>query len=146
MSITFELFNIENPSGYEETVMKKKLFNIFLIVCIICMAVSLFVAMICGAPAESTHAWRYVICAAVVSVLLPAGLIFFFITTVNLSRRLEEQNEKSMAFSNIDEILRRNSYDIPVSVLVNALTKKRNLTKEEKKELLAYLEDFEDKS
>ena len=126
--------------------MKKKLFNIFLIVCIICMAVSLFVAMICGAPTESTHAWRYVICAAVVSVLLPAGLIFFFITTVNLSRRLEEQNEESMAFSNIDEILRRNSYDIPVSVLVNALTKKKNLTKEEKKELLAYLEDFEDKS
>ena len=51
-----------------------------------------------------------------------------------------------MAFSNIDEILRRNSYDIPVSVLVNALTKNRNLTMEEKQELLAYLEDFEDKS
>lgn len=126
--------------------MKRKLFTTFMVVCVIVLAVMLFIAMICGAPAESTQVGKYIICAAVVAILLPAGFLFFFMKTVDLSKKLEEQNEESQVSFDIDEALDNNSFDIPVSVLVNALANKRNLTKEEKKELLAYLEDFEDES
>ena len=123
--------------------MKRKIFVVFMIIFTVFLAVNLFVSLICGAPADGDGLGKYIICAAGVSVLLPASFTFFFLTTLDLSRKLEEKEsaaeaelkqEKEEAYCIPD--------DVPIPALVSALTEKRNLTPEEKEKLLSYLEEL----
>ena len=123
--------------------MKRKIFVVFMIIFTVFLAVSLFVSLICGAPADGDGLGRYIICAAGVSVLLPASFTFFFLTTLDLSRKLEEK--ESAAEAELKQEKEEASCipdDVPIPALVSALTEKRNLTPEEKEKLLSYLEEL----
>lgn len=123
--------------------MKRKIFVVFMIIFTVFLAVSLFVSLICGAPADGDGLGKYIICAAGVSVLLPASFTFFFLTTLDLSRKLEEK--ESAAEAELKQEKEEASCipdDIPIPALVSALTEKRNLTPEEKEKLLSYLEEL----
>ena len=123
--------------------MKRKIFVVFMIIFTVFLAVSLFVSLICGAPADGDGLGRYIICAAGVSVLLPASFTFFFLTTLDLSRKLEEK--ESAAEAELKQEKEEASCipdDIPIPALVSALAEKRNLTPEEKEKLLSYLEEL----
>lgn len=123
--------------------MKRKIFVVFMIIFTVFLAVSLFVSLICGAPADGDGLGKYIICAAGVSVLLPASFTFFFLTTLDLSRKLEEK--ESAAEAELKQEKEEASCipdDVPIPALVSALTEKRNLTPEEKEKLLSYLEEL----
>ena len=123
--------------------MKRKIFVVFRIISTVFLAVSLFVSLICGAPADGDGLGKYIICAAGVSVLLPASFTFFFLTTLDLSRKLEEK--ESAAEAELKQEKEEASCipdDVPIPALVSALTEKRNLTPEEKEKLLSYLEEL----
>lgn len=123
--------------------MKRKVFVVFMIIFTVFLAVSLFVSLICGAPADGDGLGRYIICAAGVSVLLPASFTFFFLTTLDLSRKLEEK--ESAAEAELKQEKEEASCipdDVPIPALVSALAEKRNLTPEEKEKLLSYLEEL----
>lgn len=123
--------------------MKRKIFVVFMIIFTVFLAVNLFVSLICGAPADGDGLGKYIICAAGVSVLLPASFTFFFLTTLDLSRKLEEK--ESAAEAELKQEKEEASCipdDIPIPALVSALTEKRNLTPEEKEKLLSYLEEL----
>lgn len=123
--------------------MKRKIFVVFMIIFTVFLAVNLFVSLICGAPADGDGLGRYIICAAGVSVLLPASFTFFFLTTLDLSRKLEEK--ESAAEAELKQEKEEASCipdDVPIPALVSALTEKRNLTPEEKEKLLSYLEEL----
>lgn len=123
--------------------MKRKIFVVFMIIFTVFLAVSLFVSLICGAPADGDGLGKYIICAAGVSVLLPASFTFFFLTTLDLSRKLEEK--ESAAEAELKQEKEEASCipdDIPIPALVSALAEKRNLTPEEKEKLLSYLEEL----
>ena len=123
--------------------MKRKIFVVFMIIFTVFLAVKLFVSLICGAPADGDGLGKYIICAAGVSVLLPASFTFFFLTTLDLSRKLEEK--ESAAEAELKQEKEEASCipdDVPIPALVSALTEKRNLTPEEKEKLLSYLEEL----
>ena len=123
--------------------MKRKIFVVFMIIFTVFLAVTLFVSLICGAPADGDGLGKYIICAAGVSVLLPASFTFFFLTTLDLSRKLEEK--ESAAEAELKQEKEEASCipdDVPIPALVSALTEKRNLTPEEKEKLLSYLEEL----
>ena len=123
--------------------MKRKIFVVFMIIFTVFLAVNLFVSLICGAPADGDGLGKYIICAAGVSVLLPASFTFFFLTTLDLSRKLEEK--ESAAEAELKQEKEEASCipdDVPSPALVSALTEKRNLTPEEKEKLLSYLEEL----
>lgn len=123
--------------------MKRKIFVVFMIIFTVFLAVNLFVSLICGAPADGDGLGKYIICAAGVSVLLPASFTFFFLTTLDLSRKLEEK--ESAAEAELKQEKKEASCipdDVPIPALVSALTEKRNLTPEEKEKLLSYLEEL----
>ncbi|MDY5664907.1 MAG: hypothetical protein SPF46_10660 [Blautia sp.] len=123
--------------------MKRKIFVVFMIIFTVFLAVNLFVSLICGAPADGDGLGKYIICAAGVSVLLPASFTFFFLTTLDLSRKLEEK--ESAAEAELKQEKEEASCipdDVPIPALVSALTEKRNLTPEEKEKLLSYLEEL----
>ena len=123
--------------------MKRKIFVVFMIIFTVFLAVNLFVSLICVAPADGDGLGRYIICAAGVSVLLPASFTFFFLTTLDLSRKLEEK--ESAAEAELKQEKEEASCipdDVPIPALVSALTEKRNLTPEEKEKLLSYLEEL----
>ena len=123
--------------------MKRKIFVVFMIIFTVFLAVSLFISLICGAPADGDGLGKYIICAAGVSVLLPASFTFFFLTTLDLSRKLEEK--ESAAEAELKQEKEEASCipdDIPIPALVSALAEKRNLTPEEKEKLLSYLEEL----
>ena len=123
--------------------MKRKIFVVFMIIFTVFLAVNLFVSLICGAPADGDGLGKYIICAAGVSVLLPASFTFFFLTTLDLSRKLEEK--ESVAEAELKQEKEEASCipdDVPIPALVSALTEKRNLTPEEKEKLLSYLEEL----
>lgn len=123
--------------------MKRKIFVVFMIIFTVFLAVNLFVSLICGAPADGDGLGKYIICAAGVSVLLPASFTFFFLTTLDLSRKLEEK--ESAAEAELKQEKEEASCipdDVPIPALVSALAEKRNLTPEEKEKLLSYLEEL----
>ena len=123
--------------------MKRKIFVVFMIIFTVFLAVNLFVSLICGAPADGDGLGKYIICAAGVSVLLPASFTFFFLTTLDLSRKLEEK--ESAAEAELKQEKEEASCipdDVQIPALVSALTEKRNLTPEEKEKLLSYLEEL----
>lgn len=121
----------------EEPVMKRTLFIVCMVGFTIFLAAVLLISLICGAPADSKDLGRYLFGAVGISVLLPSGFTFFFISTLDLSKKLEE-SEKTEEEDNTEETLE----DVPVSVLVNALVGKQNLTPEEKEKLSSYIEDL----
>ena len=123
--------------------MKRKIFVVFMIIFTVFLAVSLFLSLICGAPADGDGLGKYIICAAGVSVLLPASFTFFFLTTLDLSRKLEEKESAAEAeLKQEKEDASCIPDDVPIPALVSALTEKRNLTPEEKEKLLSYLEEL----
>ena len=123
--------------------MKRKIFVVFMFTFTVFLAVSLFVSLICGAPADGDGLGKYIICAAGVSVLLPASFTFFFLTTLDLSRKLEEKESAAEAeLKQEKEEASSIPDDVPIPALVSALTEKRNLTPEEKEKLLSYLEEL----
>ena len=123
--------------------MKRKILVVFMIIFTVFLAVNLFVSLICGAPADGDGLGKYIICAAGVSVLLPASFTFFFLTTLDLSRKLEEKEIAAEAeLKQEKEEASCIPDDVPIPALVSALTEKRNLTPEEKEKLLSYLEEL----
>lgn len=122
--------------------MKRIIFIIFMIFFTIFIAVILFVSLICGIPENSAEAGRYLFGAIGMSVLLPSGFTAFFISTLHLSKKLEEI-EKAEEVEDEEE---SNTADVlvnaPIPELVNALAEKQNLTPEKKERLLSYLEDM----
>lgn len=117
--------------------MKRKLFVAFMVVFTVLLAIELFIALICGAPIDGNDVGRYIFSAAGISILLPASFSFFFITTIDLSKKLEniEKATKDNESSEIPD-------NIPIAALVNALAEERNLSPEGKKKLKKYLEDL----
>lgn len=117
--------------------MKRKLFIAFMVVFTILLASILFISLICGAPMDGNEVGRYIFGAAGISLLLPASFSFFFITTFDLNKKLEDL-EKAAQNNNNPEI--QNS--ILIGALVNALAEERNLSPEGRKKLKKYLEDL----
>lgn len=123
--------------------MKRKGFIIFMIVFTIYIAVILLVSLICGAPAGSrAELNRYLFGAVGISILLPVGFSFFFICTLDLSKKLEE---KEMMNENQEEkvVLDISNLNMLIQQFVNAFSKKKNLSKEKREALISYLEDYE---
>lgn len=122
--------------------MKRIIFIVFMILFTIFIAAILLASLICGVPENSAEAGRYLFGAIGMSVLLPSGFTAFFISTLNLTKRLEEiekvEEVEDEAESNTSDVL----VNAPIPELVNALAKKRNLTTEKKERLLSYLEDI----
>ena len=127
----------------EKADLKRKLLVVFMIVFTILLAVNLFIALICGAPLGSEEQGRYFIGAVGISILLPAGFTFFFLSTLRLSERLQEK--ESEAAEDVEEETNL-ATDIPTNIripaLVNALAEKENLTPEERERLLSLLEEM----
>ena len=123
--------------------MKRIVFIIFMIVFTIFIAINLFISLICGVPENSAEVGRYLFGAAGMSVLLPCGFTFFFISTLHLGKKLEElENAEEAEHETAKKDLPDNLADVPIPLLVNALAEKQNLTPEEKERLLSYLEDI----
>lgn len=124
--------------------MKRKIFVAFMIVFTILLAIHLFISLICGPPAGSGELIRYIVGAAGISLLLPAGFTFFFLATLHLSKRLEEKESETVVEEEVQE--NKNNFYIPsnaqILTLVNTLAEEKRLTPEEKERLLSYLEDL----
>lgn len=122
--------------------MKRKAFIVFMIIFTIYIAVILLISLICGAPMGSrAELNRYLFGAVGISILLPVGFTFFFMNTLDLSKKLEERKEAAEHQKN------RNIFDdMDINVLirdfVNALSKKKNLPKEKSEDLISYIEDL----
>lgn len=122
--------------------MKRKFFIVFMIIFTIYIAAILLVSLISGAPMGSrAELNRYLFGAVGISILLPVGFTFFFMSTLGLSKKLEEMKEAEEHQKN------RNLYEtMDMNVLirdfVNALSKKKNLPKEKSEDLISYIEDL----
>ena len=127
----------------EKADLKRKLLIAFMIVFTILLAVNLFISLICGAPIGSEEQGRYFIGAVIISILLPSGFTFFFLSTLRLSERLQEKESETAAD---EEYVTDPATDIPANIripaLVNALAEKENLTAEERERLLSFLKDI----
>lgn len=126
---------------HEVTVMKRKGFIVFIVVFTVYIAAILLVSLICGAPMGSrAELNRYLFGAVGMSIVLPGGFSYFLISTLNLSKKLDEkemeENEESRAVFDISDI------HILIQQFVNAFSKKKNLSQEEREDLIAYLEDY----
>lgn len=121
--------------------MKRKVFVAFMIIFTIYIAIILLVSLICGAPTGSrSELNRYLFGAVGISILLPVGFSFFLTKTLELSKKMEEKEEAEekedaapFDISNIHVLIQQ---------FVNAFSKKKNLTKEKREDLISYLEDF----
>lgn len=129
---------LERAVRKEESGMKRKVFLVVMIIFTVMVAVNMFISLICGAPLYSDGLAKYVFCAVGLSIVLPSCFTVFLITILNLHKQLDAYENEAETKKSDTEILD----DAPVSVLVNALAKKRNLTSEEKERLLSYLEDL----
>lgn len=118
--------------------MKRKVFIGFMVVFTIYIAVILLVSLICGAPAGGrAELNRYLFGAVGLSIFLPAGFSFFFLCTLDLSKKLEEREvEEEKAVLDISNLT------MLIQQFVSAFSKKRNLTKEKREDLLSYLEEY----
>lgn len=124
--------------------MKRKILVVFMILFTVFIAVNLFVSLICGAPANGDGLRKYILCAAGISVLLPASFTFFFLTTFHLSKKLEEKEQATVVEEEkkeSEDIL--NTFaDVQIPALVNAIAKKQNLTAEEEERIISFIEDL----
>lgn len=121
--------------------MKRKVFVVFMIIFTIYIAITLLISLICGAPMGSrSELNRYLFGAVGMSVLLPVGFTFFFMSTLDLSKKVEEMEaaeleKDKMLFENMD-------IHILIRDFVYALSKKKNLSREKADELISYIEDL----
>lgn len=127
----------------EKADLKRKLLIVFMIVFTILLAINLFISLICGAPVGSEEQGRYFIGAVGISILLPTGFTFFFLSTLRLSERLQEKESETVTE---EEEEAEPIADIPANVripaLVSALAEKENLTSEERERLLSFLKEL----
>ncbi|MDO4339871.1 MAG: hypothetical protein Q4C91_17545 [Eubacteriales bacterium] len=122
--------------------MKRKVFIVFMIIFTIYIAGILLVSLICGAPMGSrAELNRYLFGAVGMSILLPGGFSFFFISALDLSKKLDgmEDMEKADEDGVVYDI---SNISMLIQQFVNAFSKKKNLTKEKKEDLISYLEDY----
>lgn len=122
--------------------MKRKAFITFMVIFTIYIAVILLISLICGAPVGSrAELNRYLFGAVGMSMLLPFGFTFFLINTLKLSKKLEEieKSEEGKMDGNFFDTM---DINILIKDFVNALSKKRNLTKEKSEDLISYIEDL----
>lgn len=123
--------------------MKRKILIAFMVVFAILSAVNLFNSLICGAPAGGAEQGRYLIGAVGTSVLFPAGFTFFFLTTLFLSEKLRESEEAAVTAEEREkEEVMNTLEEVQVPILVNAIAKKQNLTEEEEKSIISFIEDL----
>lgn len=123
--------------------MKRKLFIAFMIAFTILLSINLFISLICGAPVGSDELIRYIIGAVGMSVLLPSGFTFFFLATLRLSERLKESEEASVVKKEQENEDAVNTLtDVQIPILVSAITKKRNLSSEEKERIISFIEEL----
>ena len=123
--------------------MKRKLFVAFMIAFTILLSINLFISLICGAPVGSDELIRYIIGAVGMSVLLPSGFSFFFLATLRLSEKLKESEEAAVVKKEQEcEGAMNTLSDVQIPVLVSAIAKKQNLTKEEKERLISFVKNL----
>ena len=122
--------------------MKRKLFIAFMIAFSILLSINLFISLICGAPVGSDELIRYIIGAVGMSVLLPSGFTFFFLATLRLSEKLKESEEAVVKEEQESEDAVNTLADVQIPILVSAITKKRNLSSEEKERIISFIEDL----
>lgn len=122
--------------------MKRKAFIVFMVIFTVYIAGILLVSLICGAPTGSrAELNRYLFGAVGMSILLPGGFSFFFISALDLSKKLDEmedmeKDEENRAVFDISNI------SVLIQQFVNAFSKKKNLTQEKRENLISYLEDY----
>ncbi|MDO4305363.1 MAG: hypothetical protein Q4C77_00900 [Eubacteriales bacterium] len=122
--------------------MKRKGFIAFMILFTIYIAVMLLISLISGAPMGSrAELNRYLFGAVGMSILLPVGFSFFFICTLDLSKKLE-QSESSEESQEEKAILDISNMNVLIRQFVNAFSKKKRLTKEKREDLISYLEEY----
>lgn len=122
--------------------MKRKVFIVFMIIFTIYIAVILLVSLICGAPMGSrAELNRYLFGAVGISILLPVGFTFFFMSTLDLSKRVEEMKEAAEGQKNRN-IFETMDIDVMIRDFVCALSKKKNLPQEKSEDLISYIEDL----
>lgn len=117
--------------------MKRKFFFIFMVIFTVYLSGILFISFVCGAPVGCREEInKYLFGAVGLSILLPVGFSFFFISTLSLSKRLEEIEKYSgdKDHRDISNIYRM------MEEFANTLVKKKKLTSEEKERLLSYIE------
>ena len=124
--------------------MKRKIFVVFMIIFTVFLAVNLFVSLICGAPADGDGLGKYIICAAGISVLLPAGFTLFFLATLLLNEKLMEKEQATVVEEEKKERedIENTFADVQIPALVNAIAKKQNLTAEEEERIISFIEDL----
>lgn len=117
--------------------MKRKMFIAFMIIFTAYISVTLFISLICGAPIGSrAELNRYLFGAVGMAMILPAGFSFFFVSTFDLSKRLDEiEREESENIFNMD-------LNLMIKEFVNTLSIRKKLTREGKERLLTYLENL----
>ena len=91
--------------------------------------------LIAGAPTDREAAIRYVVCAVCFSIIISglSGHSIYRILSINVADDVEEQEYS------VDK-----SYQGSLIEVVSSFRNKRELTKEEIKELKNYLEDLEE--
>ncbi|MGN0316262.1 MAG: hypothetical protein ACI4EG_15930 [Fusicatenibacter sp.] len=127
--------------------MWRKILIVFLTVAAVFWSVTLFVSLICGAPSDKSELTRYLIGAAGMSLVLPGGFLFFLIRTMDLTKELEKYESMETEETKVKEVQAFDEHDetgdsFHLPVLMSALGEKRNLSQEEREELLSYLEDL----
>lgn len=123
--------------------MKRKLLVAFMVVFTILLAIILFASLITGAPIGKAELGRYIACAAGISLLLPAGFTFFFLTSLSLSEKVQEREEAAVTEEERkNEDIENTLADIQIPALVNAIAKKQNLSEEEEERILSFIEDL----
>lgn len=114
--------------------MRKKTFKVLRIALYIGMGVvtglCLFYMMVTGAPEDAALLGKYLICAAALSVVIPAFLCISCIRSEYLD--VPETSESIQEIPEDDSVLK----------LVSAFAEKKKLTDEEKEDLLKYLQDL----
>ena len=113
-----------------------------MIVFTILLAINLFISLICGAPVGSEEQGRYFIGAVGISILLPAGFTFFFLSTLRLSEKLEEKESETVTEEEEAEPIADIPANVRIPALVSALAEKENLTPEERERLLSFLKEL----
>lgn len=122
--------------------MKRNVFGAFMIIFTIYLSIILLISLICGAPmGNRAELHRYLFGAVGISILLPAGFTFFFMSTLDLSKRVEEMKEAAERQKN-GNIFETMDIDVMIRDFVYALSQKKHLTPETCEELIAYIEEL----
>lgn len=123
--------------------MKRKIFIIFMIIFTVFLSGCMVIGFVCGAPMDNKEELgRYLFGSVGISILLPSGFTFFFVNSLDLSKKLNESENKKSEESKESVVISDNTVEVQIPAFVNALAKERNLTPEEKERLLSYLEDI----